>query len=225
MEQNLDKNKTNIGFWEQILNAPTPAYKELFDEEKKYLSENIKEDSFVLDIGCGEGRNMAFIFEKTPHVYGIDNDPQAVKEAQEHFKDQKDVQVFYAEAEKLPFENETFDTVTFLMILPNLENNKEASMIESARVLKKDGELILSTFAETAFDERMKVYKAFNLPIVAVEGTKVIFDKSVGAHTSEQFSLEQLSELGKKAGLIIKKHQKVGDIAYLCTFQKVADGQ
>src|SRR3989344_5818610 len=159
MENSPKKKNTNIGYWEQVLEAPTPAYQELFSAERKYLSEHILPDSFVLDIGCGEGRNMQSILQNTQNVYGIDNDPIAVEDAKKRFGEIKTVQVVVASADSLPFENETFDTVTFLMILPNLENNKESSISESARVLKKGGKLILSTFSETAFDERMKIYK------------------------------------------------------------------
>lgn len=220
MEKLPEKENTNISYWEQVLKAPTPAYQELFDAEKEYLNTHIEPNSLVLDIGCGEGRNMQSILQKTQNVYGIDNDQKAVEDAKKKFEKIDTVKVVSASADKLPFEDETFDTVTFLMILPNLENNKDSSIGESARVLKKGGKLILSTFAETAFDERMKIYKITNVPIKKIEGTKVIFDESLGANTSEQFSLDELRLLGEKSGLVIIDSKKIGDIAYIITYQK-----
>jgi ubiquinone/menaquinone biosynthesis C-methylase UbiE len=216
----MGNKDTNIEYWEKVLQAPTLAYQELFDAEKQYIKVNIPENAFVLDIGCGEGRNMQSIMENTTHVYGIDYNPKAVEDAKKRFEKVDTVQVVCASATELPFKNDTFDAVTFLMILPNLENNKLSAINESARVLKKDGKLILSTFAETAFDERMKIYKAVNVPIKKIEGTTFIFDESLGANVSEQFSLEQLQELGKQAGLEMTDHVKVGDLAYICTFKK-----
>lgn len=216
-ERQPEIEKSNIGYWEKVLEAPTPAYQELFDSEKQYIKDNIPHDAFVLDIGCGEGRNMQSIFEKTPHVYGVDMDPKAVEDAKRRFEGTDTIQVVCASATELPFKDGIFDTVTFLMILPNLENNKLPAIKESARVLKKDGKLILSTFAETAFDERMKVYKQVGVKIKRVEGTTLYFK---GGITSEQFSLEELIELGKQAGLEMIDHIKVGDIAYICTFKK-----
>jgi len=220
MENPPKKENTNIGYWEQVLETPTPAYQELFSAEREYLDKHILPDSFVLDIGCGEGRNMQSILQNTKNVYGIDNDPKAVKDAKKRFGEIETVQVAVASADNLPFENETFDTVTFLMILPNLENNKESSISESARVLKKGGKLILSTFSETAFNERMKIYKMLNAPIKKIEGTKVIFDESLGANTSEQFSLDELKSLGEKSSLRIVDSAKVGDIAYIVAYEK-----
>lgn len=217
----MENKSTNIGYWEQVLEAPTPAYKELFEAEQKYLVENITPGTKVLDIGCGEGRNMASILKQTPYVlYGIDNDQKAVDDALKNFNGIDTVKVIKAEAINLPFENETFDTAIMFHVFYNLDKQKIQALKESARVLKKEGILILSTFAETAFEERMKIYTQVNAPIKKIEGTKVIFDESLGANTSEQFSLEELIELGNTAGLKLIDHIKVGDIAYICKFQK-----
>lgn len=220
MKKLPEKENTNIGYWEQVLNAPTPAYQELFDAEKEYLSTNIKPNSFVLDIGCGEGRNIQSILERTQNIFGIDNDQKAVDDAKKRFEKIDTVKVVVASADKLPFEDETFDIVTFLMILPNLENNKDDSIREATRVLKTGGKLILSAFAETAFNERMKIYKMINIPIKKIEGTKVVFDESLRANTSEQFSLDELRAFGEKSGLLLVDSKKVGDIAYIVTYQK-----
>ena len=210
----------NIGYWEQVLQAPTPAYQELFDAEHKYLLDNVTTNSKVLDVGCGEGRNMKSIYEVTPFVYGVDNDMDAVKDAKENFKDANTVQVVQGEAKSLPFKDKTFDIVTFLMILPNLDKNKEKSIEEASRVLKDDGSIILSTFADTAFEDRMEIYKLVNAPIKKIEGTKVIFDESLGANVSEQFSLQEIEDLAKSAGLTVSNYIKVGSIAYICTLKK-----
>lgn len=217
-------NTTNIGYWKKVLKAPTPAYQELFDAEHKYLLDKITPNSKVLDIGAGESKNMKSIFEITPFVYGVDNDANAVKDAKENFKDIDTVKIVQGEAVNLPFEDKIFDIVTFLMILPNLDKDKEKALQEASRVLKDDGFIILSTYADTAFEDRMKMYKLIDLPIKKIEETKVIFDEKLGANISEQFLLQEIKDLAKSAGLVISHYQKVGSIAYICTLKKIISG-
>lgn len=211
---------TNIGYWEKVLQAPTPAYQELFSAEKAYLLANIKTDDVVLDIGCGEGRNIKTILEKTKFVTGLDNDQTAVTDAQNNFANNPTVKIVLGQAISLPFDDASFSVVSFLIILPNMDTNKEKAFFEVARVLKDGGTMLLSTFAETAFEERMAIYKQVGVPIIRTEGTKVIFDKSLGANTSEQFSLEEIKALGSAAGLKVIESQKVGTLAYLCKLLK-----
>lgn len=220
MKKLPEKENTNIGYWEQVLNAPTPAYQELFDAEKEYLSTNIKPNSFVLDIGCGEGRNIQSILERTQNIFGIDNDQKAVDDAKKRFEKIDTVKVVVASADKLPFEDETFDVVIMMNVFYNLDNKKDISLSEVARVLRSKGTFTLSSYAETAFDERMKIYKMVNAPIKKIEGTKVVFDESLRANTSEQFSLDELRAFGEKSGLLLVDSKKVGDIAYIVTYQK-----
>lgn len=210
----------NIDYWEQVLQAPTPAYQELFDCERKYLLDHVSAGASVLDIGCGDGRNMQTVSERTKQITGIDNDEKAVEDAGKHFAKISTIKIIKADAAKLPFDEGTFDIVTFLMILPNLDTFKETVMKEISRVLKKDGKIIFSTFSEKAFDERMKIYQQVKVPITKIEGTKLIFDKSLGANISEQFSREQIQEIAQNAGLKIVDMQEVGKIAYIGMLEK-----
>ena len=75
-------------------------------------------------------------------------------------------------------------------------------------------------FSEDAFEERMKVYKALGIKIKEIKDGTVVFDESLGANVSEQFSLEEIENLAQSSGLTIAEHQKVGLIAYICKLVK-----
>lgn len=210
----------NIHYWEEVLGAPTPEYQAFFEAEHAFLIEKIRPGSKVLDIGCGEGRNMRSIFSVTEDVHGIDNDPTAVEHARENFKEASFVTITLADAVDLPFEDKTFDTVTHLMALSNLDARKADSLQECVRVLKDEGFVILSSFSDTAFEERMKIYKQVGVPIKRIEGTKVIFDESVGAHTSEQFSQDDIEKLAHASGLQVIEYIRVGQLCFLAILKK-----
>lgn len=211
---------TNIGYWQKIVSEPPQAFKKWFDIEKEYLLQNIPENGTVLDLGCGNGKNIEIILKKTKKVFGVDNDPIAVQNAKNVFKDIPEVQIILGDASQLSFEENSFDVVMVLELIGNVGEFKDKIFSETKRVLKNNGIIILSIYAETAFEERMRVYKESNCPIKEIVGTTVYFDESVGANISEQFSLEELISFGEKAGLEMVDHIKVGDLAYICKYKK-----
>jgi ubiquinone/menaquinone biosynthesis C-methylase UbiE len=192
---------TNIDYWEQILKNPTPVYAELFDAERDFLLSHIAQNSKVLDIGCGDGRNIETILNVTKDVIGIDNDPKAVSDAKAHLANIPSVQILLADVIALPFPENSFDAVTLMMTLVNFNHNKVHALKEMARVLKQDGKTIISVYSEDAFDKRMEIYKQVQAPIDRVEGTTVILDISFGANISEQFSKEEIETLAEQANL------------------------
>lgn len=215
-----EEKQTNITYWQKVINQPPKAFQEWFEKEECYLLENIKEGNTVLDLGCGDGKNVEIISKKTNHITGIDNDEIAVEGAREKLKSNKDIEILLGDASDLSFDDKTFDVVTILGLIGNVGELKEKIFSETSRVLKDGGVVILSIYAETAFEERMKMYEQIGVPVKNVVGTTVYFDESVGASISEQFSLDQLKEFGEKAGLTMVDHIKVGDLAYICKYKK-----
>jgi ubiquinone/menaquinone biosynthesis C-methylase UbiE len=211
---------TNIQYWEKILENPSSSYQEFFDRQKSYLIENIISTDKVLDVGCGDGKNIETILLTTEKVTGVDNDPVAINDAKNKLQNHvSSIDLVCCDALQLPFESETFDVITCLELIGNLGDNKISALKENYRVLKQNGYLILSTYSEDAFDARMKIYEQIKIPIEKIEGTKVYFDKSVGAYESEQFSLNDLEMLGIQAGFKMVDHIKIG-IFYICKFIK-----
>lgn len=210
---------TNIDYWKKILQKPLPGFKYWFEQEKKYLRDNLFSMAKVLDIGCGDGRNILDIIPITKNIVGVDYDEQVILDARRNLAQYIEVKIVHADARNLPFNDKTFDFVISLVTFVNLGPHKEKVLCEMKRVLKDNGFIIISVFSEDAFEERMKMYKTIQVPIKEIKGTTVIFDESLGANTSEQFSKKDLKELFKKVDLKIVDIKKVG-IAYLCKLTK-----
>lgn len=211
---------TNIGYWEKVLQNPTPAFRQLFDEEKNYLATYIPTDSFVLDVGCGDGTTIQTILPITKNVVGIDNDKKAVEDAREKLSLESTVKIIFADALSLPFADKTFDVVTHMMTLVNFEKNKTKALIEMSRVLKDNGKIIVSVYSDDALSARLEMYRQIGVPIKKTEGSRVIFDESVGANESEQFSKEEIQSLVESANLQITNCKKVNSIAFICELKK-----
>lgn len=118
-------------------------------------------------------------------------------------------------------EDNCFDVVVSFDLLANLSDQKALSFSETARVLKKGGKLLLSTYAETALPFRLEMYEAVEAPIDSIDDDgKIVFRTVSGDIISEQFSLTQLETFGEEVGLRMISSQKVEDLAYLIVFQK-----
>jgi ubiquinone/menaquinone biosynthesis C-methylase UbiE len=88
----------------------------------------------VLDVGCGTGR-MSFL-----SLYqGLDFSDEMIKKAQEQHPERI---FFKADVFKIPFEDETFDTVIAFRLFMHLKNKWRKAFDEIYRVTKTGGRII-----------------------------------------------------------------------------------
>jgi len=208
---------TNIDFWERIVKNPSTSYKTLFKQERKYLRKNIDSKDVVLDVGCGDGRNILSIVDIAQKIIGIDIDEKAILDTKSNLNNYKNVDILFGNAFELPFEDKKFNKVILSMTLVNFNDQKKKALSELKRVICKDGKILISIYSEKAKDTRLDMYTKIGVPIDTIEESKFIFDKSVGAHISEQFSIEEFEEIINDIGLKIEEYEEVENIAYLTT--------
>lgn len=109
---------------------------------------DIKKGERALDLGCGQGFFAREVAIQGANVSAIDISPELIKIAedkqQKNSKDQKN-NVAYAVAsadETFPFEDNYFEKIFCVLSLQNMKD-AETFFSESARVLKKDGKIVL----------------------------------------------------------------------------------
>jgi SAM-dependent methyltransferase len=209
----------NILFWEDIINNPTKLYNKWFKEERKFLIENIKKDSSVLEVGCGDGRSLKDLLKVTKNLTGVDHDKDAVLHSKVNFKDFPTVKIILAEGKSLPFKDNTFDYVTCIGTFANFGDEKLIILEEIKRILKHDGKIIISVYSEDALEERLKTYKKHKVIIKEIkkDGTVILDINRDGI--SEQFSQNKLVEIFNKVHLRLDKIIKAG-IGYICLLSK-----
>ena len=155
-----DENKVNTGHniedKELIKNARKPVGElghqilDRMNESHESMAQwgvthfEINEDSKILDIGCGGGRNIerfAGQISENGRVVGIDYSEVSVEKSTKLNQDAIDagkVNVLQASVSEMPFYDETFDIVTgfeTIYFWPDFINDLK----EVNRVLKKDG--------------------------------------------------------------------------------------
>ncbi|MBV6496244.1 MAG: hypothetical protein DCC44_06670 [Acidobacteria bacterium] len=96
----------------------------------------------VLDIAVGTGYGLGILRSAAKQIVGVDVDPVAVETAKGECG--ANASVMLADGLLLPFEDNSFDTITSFETLEHLHERKQF-LSELRRVLKENGELILST--------------------------------------------------------------------------------
>ncbi|MGV8151580.1 MAG: class I SAM-dependent methyltransferase [Candidatus Nanoarchaeia archaeon] len=214
------KQHKNFDYWSILLQDTPASYKRWFKFEEEYLKMNIKENSKILEVGCGEGRSLTYLISKGSTLYGIDHDKNAVLLARNNLSlEGININISYMEANNLLFKNNVFDYVLSLSTPANFGSQKNEIYSEMKRVLKPEGEIIINVFNEDAFEERIKFYKKIKSAIKEIRGTTVIFKEGDKEFVSEQFSREDLEKICRENNLIPIEIRKKG-IGYLCRFKK-----
>ncbi len=98
-------------------------------------------NSTILDIGCGNGRNMK---NNNYNFYGVDNCDNFVKMAKEITPN-----VFLSDMTKLPFPDNYFDAIISIASFHHLSNinRRNECLKEMHRVLKPNGKILLSIWS------------------------------------------------------------------------------
>jgi len=118
-----------------------------------------KQRGKILDLGCGAGRN----FTKTKaEIYALDFSEEMIKYSKKKAKKLKikNIQFFVSDAEKLPFEDNFFDSVistALLHCIPTKAKRKKV-LKELYRVLKPKAQAKISTWNKnsTRFKKKKK---------------------------------------------------------------------
>ena len=110
---------------------------------KQFLS-SLPKNSHVLDLGCGNGKNM--LYRKDLNMVGIDISSELVKICQN-----KQLYVYEASITELPFQTNTFDNMLCIATYHHLDNeaHREKALKEFYRCLKSGGKLLITVWSIT----------------------------------------------------------------------------
>ena len=152
---------------------------------------NIQIDDKIVDIGSGTGDLIELILKKKilNTVYSVDLNKKMLDQGKKKFKDEN-VKFVRANAENLPFKDNSFDKYIISFCLRNVTNINNA-LLESYRILKPGGIFYCLEFSkpETNFiNKTYNIYKEFVIPWI---GQKVAQNRDAYKYLDESISLFQ----------------------------------
>lgn len=112
----------------------------------------------VLELGCGFGRSIPALKEKSKEVFAVDISEAMINDAKEKFEKEKNIHFYVSEAEKLPFEYEKFDKIVCFASFDAFYQ-KEA-LIEINRILKPGGRVLITGKNDHYFEDDEAAYVA-----------------------------------------------------------------
>ncbi|MEM4648100.1 MAG: class I SAM-dependent methyltransferase [Candidatus Pacearchaeota archaeon] len=162
----------------------------------------------ILEIGCGNCRNLRTFGEKNFECYGIDFSKEMLKYAKKYCKKYNfKVKLKKARAEKLPFKDNSFDYILNIATLHHLNKKQQIECIkEMRRVLKNGGLALISVWNK-------KSKKKYNYVPWQVKGKKYW-------RYYYFFTMSELKKLFKKYGFRILKEIKNKNLILLVKLEK-----
>jgi len=133
--------------WDGISEEWGEYRKKVFGDVGVFLEKLSREKKGkVLEIGCGNCRNLILFAKRGFKCFGIDFSAGMLKEAEKFCRENKiKVEMNKSNAEKLSFNDESFDYVLMISVLHNLKKRNRA-LEEVYRVLKKRGKFLVSVW-------------------------------------------------------------------------------
>ena len=196
----LEKDNV-VGVYSKIANHFSDTRFNQWPWITEYLEMITKSDSqypLVLDVGCGNGRNMDQL--RNDYVYGIDNCQEFVDICKKRGKN-----VSLGDMTDIHFPNHVFDHLLSIASFHHLstEERRVEALREMHRVTKEGGTMLLSVWS---IDQPANTKQAKN--IQAYGDTMVSWDMFGEKYERYYyiFEVEELKRLFKKTGWSVKSY-------------------
>ena len=107
-------------------------------------------DSFVLELGCGDGKTLLALARMPVVLHGLDISPAALRIARKALvRDGRSAELVQGDVTALPFDDEAFDVVVAFHILDHIYcEDREVAAQEVERVLAPGGKVHFRGFSK-----------------------------------------------------------------------------
>ncbi|MDH5366864.1 MAG: class I SAM-dependent methyltransferase [Cyclobacteriaceae bacterium] len=161
----------------------------------------------ILDAGCGEGRNLVYFTNNEFDVYGVDNNPLAIKMLRMRAASYEPDRFIESTIEEMIFPPNIFDYIISSAVLHFAKNHKHFNAMVNAmvNVLKPKGTLFVRMATDLGLNQ-MKLTKSgvYNLP----DGTqRYLFPINELNHFLD---IHGLSLLEPMKTVVVHQHRNMG---------------
>lgn len=157
---------------------------------------SLPKNSFILDVGCGNGRNMMY---NNYNFLGIDNCNGFINICRE-----KNLNVVQANMMNIPLTNNIFDAIISIASFHHLSTNENRTkcLLELKRLIKKDGIILVSVWSINQPKKTKKLFTKYGDNLVSYNKFGNIYYRYYYL-----FEIQEIKELFIKCGLLLLNHK------------------
>ena len=150
---------------------------------------NVQKKDKIIDVGSGTGDLINLILKKnlSETLYSVDLNDDMLNNGKKKFKDQN-IKFIKANAEKLPFSDNSFDKYIISFCLRNVTNIHNA-LSESFRILRPGGLFYCLEFSKPEAALINKIYNSYKKNIIPWIGHKIADNRDAYRYLEESISL------------------------------------
>lgn len=189
-----------------------------FVAEDALLLTLVTKDSTVLDVGCGNGRNIHALAPIAKHILGIDYDERMIEAARHDVGTMPNVELRVADIYNFPPTPQYDLVLATYNLLGSAETEKEnrPRLVQKLLDLTKPGGVcFLSFWSDVGIVFAHKYYPAIGIPVKKVEGLSVVTEQGV----FQRFSKTDAKRIAEGFGVKYKIHDLAG-LMYGLEFRK-----
>lgn len=158
--------------------------------------ESLPKKSSILDVGCGNGRNMKY---DDYHFYGVDNSKTFIEICKE-----QNLNVVEGSMMMLPFSKESFDHMINIAAFHHLstEIRRQRAVEEMYRVLKPGGKILISVWSIHQPEKTKRKFTSYGDTLVPWKSNEQTYERYYYI-----FKINELKELFEKVGFTTLSHK------------------
>jgi ubiquinone/menaquinone biosynthesis C-methylase UbiE len=148
--------------WDLIAKSFDATRRKPWEQCIDFIS-TLTKDSIIADVGCGNGRHLVPSAKHCKKVYGIDLSKELLEITNKKINYEKlnNVKLIHSNVLNIPLENSSVDAVLFIAALHNIKGREKRiqSLQEVRRILKKDGQALISVWSRWQDKFRKQFFK------------------------------------------------------------------
>ncbi len=137
-----------------------PRVRQYLEAEIRHVADRISPSDIVLDLGCGYGRVMKDLAACARLVVGIDTSLASLDMARELLSGMTNYLLAGMDGAELGFDDDVFDVVLCIQNgLCAFKRDQRTLISECLRVARRGGKVLLSTYAERFWEDRLEWFR------------------------------------------------------------------